>query len=164
MSPISAKLSTATTMARPGNKATHHTPRIICCAPVETISPHSGVGMRTPAPTKDRPAVSNMARPTLIEICTMAGVSALGRMWRNMMEKSVAPLHRAAPTKGRSRSESTSARMTRANIGMNSTASTMATFQISWPMTDTSAMPSTNTGKDWMKSNSRITSEDSQPR
>ena len=41
---------------------------------------------------------------------------------------------------------------------MNSTASTMATFQISCPITDTSAMPSTKTGKDWMKSNTRMTS------
>ena len=66
--------------------------------------------------------------------------------------------------KGRSRKDKASARTRRAKIGVKRIASTIATFQSSCPITDTSAMPSTKTGKDWMKSNIRMTSVLAQPR
>ena len=78
--PSSEKLSTVTTMARPGKVATHHWPVIISGAPIEIIEPHSGVGTRTPAPTKLSPAVSRMAIPTLTETCVNAGGMAIGKM------------------------------------------------------------------------------------
>ena len=60
-------------IARPGNTEGHHSPRMSCEAPVEIIRPHSGVGGRTPAPTKLRPAVRMMAKPIVTEVCTSEG-------------------------------------------------------------------------------------------
>jgi len=50
ISSSSAKHNTESTMASPGNNAAHPIPNTICW--VLTLTPHSGIGMRMPAPMK----------------------------------------------------------------------------------------------------------------
>ena len=49
-------------------------------APTAIMLPHSGVGTRTPAPTKLSPAVSRTAQPMFTDTCTSAGAMPFGRM------------------------------------------------------------------------------------
>src|ERR1700738_4257316 len=64
-SPSSANPRTVIPSATPGKKAIAHCPLIMFVAPWLIIRPHSGVGTRTPAPIKLKPAVSSIAQPTL---------------------------------------------------------------------------------------------------
>ena len=72
------KAKAASTMARPGNSQTHHSPLMIRCAPSETSTPHSAVGGVMPKPRKARPAVSRIAQAKTRANCTSEGVRALG--------------------------------------------------------------------------------------
>ena len=82
-------------------------------APVAIMSPHSGVGTRTPAPTKLSPAVSSMATPIVMEAWLMMIPSTFGMRWRRMIRSGGTPRTMAASTKVRSRRDSSSARISR---------------------------------------------------
>jgi len=66
-------------MASPGKqgKPTTHQESSVALRHLPS-SPIPGVGVRTPAPMNDNPAVNKIAMPMLIEIWTLEAVSALG--------------------------------------------------------------------------------------
>src|SRR5207249_2531345 len=76
LSPRKLNARTTDTMARPGNTPIHQLSK--CCAPVETIEPHSAAGGFAPRPRKDRPDSSRMAVPISSAARTMTGPATLG--------------------------------------------------------------------------------------
>ena len=119
--------------------------------------PSSGAGGRTPAPTKLRPAVSRMAKPTVTDTCTITGWMALGRTWRKPTRASELPTARAASANGRWISDSTSARTRRTKTGVFTKATAAMMLIVLPPNTATSTMAKTKTGKAWITSRKRIT-------
>src|SRR5690606_35727716 len=79
--PIWPKPKTVSASAKPGKMEGHHWPVTMFWKPEAIIEPHSGVGARTPAPRKDRPAVRRTAVPVLTDIWARMGDAALGAMW-----------------------------------------------------------------------------------
>ncbi|PYP09224.1 MAG: hypothetical protein DMD59_09660 [Gemmatimonadetes bacterium] len=75
--------------------------------------PQVGSGGLMPIPRKDSDASSRSTFPTPSAAETMIGAAAFGRTWRKITRPLPAPSARAATTKSRCRSESTSARTSR---------------------------------------------------
>src|SRR5690606_34774323 len=61
-SPTRLNASTVTTIARPGNVASHHAPNSTSL-PSATILPHEGAGSGTPRPRNESPASSTIVLP-----------------------------------------------------------------------------------------------------
>src|SRR6185437_1114917 len=61
LSPIRLKARTISTMARPGNRNSHHSPVTMYCAPSAVIEPHSLCGGWMPSPMNDRAAMVSSA-------------------------------------------------------------------------------------------------------
>ena len=78
------------------------------------MRPHAGFGGGTPTPRKDSAASVTMTTPSISVPRTIAELSTLGRMWRRMIVHFEQPATMASRTKSRSRSDSTSPRITRA--------------------------------------------------
>ena len=95
-SPATAKVKTISPSAMPGKSDGHHWPMISDFAPDAIMAPSSGVGGATPAPTKLSPAVRRIANPTVTEIWTRIGGSALGSRCRKPIRRSELPSARAA--------------------------------------------------------------------
>src|ERR1051325_9497016 len=75
--------------------------------------PQLGHGGGTPMPRNESDASSSSTLPTPSAAETMIGAAAFGRTWRKITRPSPAPSARAATTKSRPRSASTSARTSR---------------------------------------------------
>ena len=73
--PQTANPKTVKDVAIPGKILGHQSPNTNWLAPVAIMDPHSGVGGRTPAPTKLRPAVRRIANPIVIENWTSDGAN-----------------------------------------------------------------------------------------
>src|SRR5690606_22304563 len=111
-SPTRLKASTVTTIARPGNVASHHAPNSTSL-PSATILPHEGAGSGTPSPRNESPASSTIVLPMPSVAATMTGASTLGTRCRRMMRGPLMPSARAASMNSRSRRLSTSPRTMR---------------------------------------------------
>jgi len=96
-SPSRLNDTTVNTIARPGKTLIHHAWRMKS-RPSFSARPHVGVEGLTPNPRNDKVDSERMPRPTAKVSCTVMGATMLGRMWRAITRRSVAPTVRAAKT------------------------------------------------------------------
>ena len=90
--------------------------------PSPSIEPRSACGGCDPRPRKDRPAVSRIIQPMVVDIAmTMTGMT-LGRISDQMMRSGPMPASRAASTNSRWAIPTVTPRMLRAKNGMLTTA------------------------------------------
>src|SRR6185369_7388649 len=113
-SPNSWVARTIRRMQTPGNTVSHHWPAIKVGRASESMRPHAGWGGGTPTPRKLSDASAMMTTPTVRLASTVAVFMTFGRMWRLITRSLLAPAISASFTNSRSRSVSTSPRITRA--------------------------------------------------
>src|SRR5690606_30347928 len=107
-----------------------------------SMAPHSGVGGCAPMPRKERLAAVMMDVPIRIVPYTTMGDMVPGRIWRNMMTASEAPMLRMASMYVMFLMARVLPRTRRANAGTLNTATAMITFTILEPNTATTPMAS----------------------
>ena len=90
--------------------------------PSPSMEPRSACGGCDPRPRKERPAVSRIIQPMVVDIAiTMTGMT-FGRISDPMMRKELMPVSRAASTNSRWAIATVAPRMLRAKKGMLTTA------------------------------------------
>src|SRR6266850_2708448 len=113
-SPKSWVARTIRRMQSPGNTVSHHWPAISVERASESMRPQAGCGGGTPTPRKLSEASAMMTTPTVRLASTVAVFMTFGRMCFLITRSLLAPAISASFTNSRSRSVSTSPRMTRA--------------------------------------------------
>ena len=97
-----------------------------------------------------------MAVATMIDVVTMIGAAALGRIWRKMMRQSPMPTARQACTNSRWRSAMNSARTRRAMAGHDTRAIAMMIEATEGRAITTTTITKTKGGIVWNASVARI--------
>ena len=94
---------------------------------------------------------------------TIIGAITFGRIWRNMIRRSLAPMVRAASAQTFSLAENTEPRMTRVGRGIETNAIAQNPFIRPGPSTDTIAIASTRNGIVCTASTMRCTTRSNLP-
>ena len=117
----------------------------------------------SPSPRNDSPASNSTAVPTASVADTISGASALGRITRQMMRASPAPMTRSASTYSRRLSRRNSPRASRAVPVQLTTPMAMAIVASDGENSVTSTMANSSVGSTWKNSVTRISASSIQP-
>ena len=127
------------------------------------MAPHSGVGAWMPTPIKAKVALMRTAHAIRMGSCAVAPKMALGRMCTHITRQAGLPTAMAACTKVDDRKVNTSARTTRAKIGLSSKPMTTTMLTKLWPVAATTASAKMMVGNARNTSKVRSNTSSSQP-
>src|ERR1044071_5015672 len=160
-SPMKFSASTVIMMHAPGKTVVHQATHMAERESPIMLPQLSRLG--SPRPRKAKADSVRMALPTIMELITTMGGSALGKIWVKMMAPSRMPSTRAAWTNSRALRLRNSPRTTRATCGQVTSAMPMTVEPRLGCRKATSTISSTKLGMIWKNSVTRISRSSPQP-